>query len=139
MEALTSYSFFALYNLDDFPVRILSALAELPPLSSVPLFPSFDLHVLHAFGTLPMRCPFFPLCFTSVHQLDILFFFLQDLRSSSPCCGLRDLTQELSTAFRTLDHLIDPLLMHFFILLFSSSFFHRSYQTYHFRNVSSSP
>ena len=41
--------------------------------------------------------------------LVFFFFFLQDLHSSCPCCGLRDLMQEPSTAFRTLDHLTSHL------------------------------
>ena len=53
------------------------------------IFPRPVLHVPRAFVTLPMLCPFFPLCFTTAQQPGILFF-LQDLCSFSPCCGLRE-------------------------------------------------
>ena len=84
-------------------------------------------------------CPFFPLCFTAIQQLGILFFFLQDMRSSSPCRGLRDLMQEPSTTFRTFDHLIHALLMPLFHLPFLILLFHFSNQTCHFCVVSPSP
>ena len=102
-----------------FPVRTLSALVGPPPISSVPHF----FHCLSSV-TLPMLCPLFPHCFTAFQQPGILFFFLQDPCSSSPCCGLRDLMQEPSTVFRTLDHLILPSLMQFFHLSLLTLLFH---------------
>ena len=54
-------------------------------------FPKLVSHMLHAYVTLPMLCPFFPHCFTTVQQPGILVFFLQNPRSSSPCCRVRDL------------------------------------------------
>ena len=116
----------ALYNLDAF-FSSHSLRVWLPSISSKFLIsPRRVLHVLHAFVTLPMLCPIFLLCFRAVEQPGTLFFFLQDLCSSFPCCGLRDLVQKPSTSFRTLDHLIDTLLMQLFhlsllILLFSLS------------------
>ena len=64
-------------------------------------------------------------CFTAVQQPGILFFLLQDLCSSSPCCGLRDIMQKPSTAFRTLHHLRHLVLMQPpSTFPFSSFFFH---------------
>ena len=44
------------------PVRTLVALVGLSPISSILHFPRLVLQVLHAVVTLPMICPFFPLC-----------------------------------------------------------------------------
>ena len=106
-----------MYNLDTFPNRILLALAALLPIFSIPHFSS---HFLNIFVTLPVLCPFFPLCFTAVQLPGILFFLLQDLCSFSPCCRLRDLVQESRTSFRTLYHLRHCWLMHFLHFSFSS-------------------
>ena len=76
------------------PIRNLLVLAGIPPTFATPHFPRLVLHVLHAFVTLPMRCP----CFPRASQPGILFFFLQDLCSSSPCCGLREFVQTLLSA-----------------------------------------
>ena len=101
------------------------------------IFPRLVLHVLHILVTLPML----HLCFTTVQQLGILFLLLQDLCSSSPCRGLRDLVQESSTSLRTLNQLRLLLLMHFlylFLLIFLS-FFSFSHHSYHFCIESSRP
>ena len=55
------------------PGRSLSALARPPPLSSTLHCQQLILHVLHVFVTLPVPCPFFPLCLTTVHRPGILF------------------------------------------------------------------
>ena len=117
---------FALYNLDGFSSSHSSSLVVLPPISSILHFPWLVLQVLDAFVTLPMLCPFLPLRFTSVQQPEILFFFLQDLRCSSSCCGLRDLVQEPSTTIRTLDHLTDTQLVQLFNILPLVFLFHLS-------------
>ena len=98
------------------------------------IFPKFVLHVLHAFVTLPMLCPFFPLCLTTVQQPGILFFFLQDLRSSSPWCKLRDFVLESSASLHTLNHLRHFLLVRLYLLIFLVS-----NQSHHFCMVSSHP
>ena len=105
-----------------FPSHTQLTLAVFLPISSIPLFPRLIIYFLHAFVTLPVPCPFFPLCFTAGQQPGILFFPLQDLCSSSPCCWLRDLMQKPSTAFRTLDNLRHLVLMHFLRLFFLISF-----------------
>ena len=72
-----------------------------------------------------MLCPFFHLCFTTVQEPRILFFFLQELCSSSSCCRLGDFVKESSASFRTLDHLRHFVLMHFLhllLLVYFSSF-----------------
>ena len=67
---------FALYHLETFSnSHSFNLLAALPPIFSPPHFPKLFLHVLHIFVTLPVLCQFFPLCFTTVQQPDIVFFF----------------------------------------------------------------
>ena len=67
---------FALYIFDTFPIRTLLTLAVLPPIFASPHFskvgPPRSARVRHTASVLPI----FPLCFTAVQQLGILFFFL---------------------------------------------------------------
>ena len=87
------------------------------------MFPRLVLQILHALITLPMLCPLFPLCFTTVQQRCIFFSFLQDLCSSSPYCRLGASVPESSISLHTLNHLRHLLLMHFLQFFFSSTFF----------------
>ena len=123
MEAIASNSCFLLVQPRSlFPDRTRLAWVRLPLISSVPHFPRLVLQILRALVTLPMRCPLFPLCFTTVQQPCIFSFILQDLRSFFPCCGTRDFVHESSTSLCTLDHLRHLFLMHL-LYFFSSSFF----------------
>ena len=74
-------------------------------------------HVLHLLITLPNALPILSSLVhsgpTAWHPL-LLSFKICAL--PSPCCGLREFMQKPSTAFRTLDHLMHPLLMQFFHL-----------------------
>ena len=92
--------------------------------SQLLILPRLFLDIMHLLITLPMLCPFFHLCFTTIQQPHILFFILQDLCSSSPCCRLRDLVQESHTSFRTLNHLRHFVLMHYLHLFLLVLLFH---------------
>ena len=75
------------------------ALAALPPISSTPHFSKacFSTHSSHC------QCFFFFASQRPKHP-GILFFFLQDLCTSSPRCRLCDLMQGSNTSLCTLDH-----------------------------------
>ena len=60
-----------------FPDRTFLALARLPPIASNLHFSKTYFHVLQAFVTLPMLCPFFHLCLAAVHRPGIRFLLLQ--------------------------------------------------------------
>ena len=106
METIASHSCRRLVQSRSlFPNRTLLDLVRLPLISSIPHFPRLVLQNLDILITLPMLCPFFPLCLTTVLQTRTLIFFLQVLCSSSPCCGLSEFVQETSTSLRTLNNL----------------------------------
>ena len=130
---------FALYNLDTFSN---SHSFNLGSASSNFLSSSFS-KVFSKSCMFSSHCQCFAhsfLCASQRSKSLASFFFLQDLRSSSPCCGVRDLVQKPRTAFRALDHVTHPLLMQCFHLSFLMFLFYMfSNQAYRFCMVSSTP
>ena len=113
-EAITTYSSFGLIQCRYFSNSPSFSLGRASSnFFNASFVQGFVLHVLHAIVALPMLCPFLPLCFTAVQQPGILFFYLQDLCTSPPCCRLTDLVQESSASLRNLNHFRHCLLMHF--------------------------